>query len=215
MQHWRAFGLIFGLVLINAFFAAGEIAVVSARPVRIRQLAEQGNPSARAVLQLMKDQSRFLATIQVGITLAGFLASASAAVGLSADLGAALQRLGIGPAMAGSVAVVTVTLLLSYLTLVLGELVPKRFALQAPERVALLVARPVVLIARLTRPFVALLTASTNLVVRLLGGRGNRLIGESPRRSCASTSRRTRAWRRRRSGSSQGSSPSATDRCGR
>ncbi|BAD39943.1 hemolysin family protein [Symbiobacterium thermophilum] len=170
MQHWRALGLILGLVLINAFFAAGEIAVVSARPVRIRQLAEQGNPSAWALLQLMKDQSRFLATIQVGITLAGFLASASAAVGLSAGLGAALQRLGVSPAVAGSAAVVAVTLLLSYLTLVLGELVPKRIALQSPERVALLVARPVLLIARLTRPFVALLTASTNLVVRLLGG---------------------------------------------
>lgn len=171
MQHWRALGLIFGLILINAFFAAGEIAVVSARPVRIRQLAEQGSQAAWAVLQLMKDQSRFLATIQVGITLAGFLASASAAVGLSADLGAVLQRLGLSPAVAASAAVVAVTLLLSYLTLVLGELVPKRIALQSPERVALLVARPVVLIARLTRPFVALLTASTNLVVRLLGGR--------------------------------------------
>lgn len=172
MQHWRALGLILGLVLLNAFFAAGEIAVVSARPVRIRQLAEQGNRSAWALLQLMKDQSRFLATIQVGITLAGFLASASAAVGLSARLGAALQRMGLAPAVAGSAAVVVVTLLLSYLTLVLGELVPKRIALQSPERVALLVARPVVLIARLTRPFVALLTASTNLVVRLLGGQG-------------------------------------------
>lgn len=171
MAQWRAFGLIFGLILINAFFAAGEIAVVSSRPVRLRQLAEQGNQAAWAVLQLMKDQSRFLATIQVGITLAGFLASASAAVGLSADLGAALQRLGLSPAVAGSAAVVAVTLLLSYLTLVLGELVPKRIALQSPERVALLVARPVVFIARLTRPFVALLTASTNLVVRLLGGR--------------------------------------------
>ena len=172
MQEWRALALIFGLILVNAFFAAGEIAVVSCRPVRIRQLAEQGNQAAWAVLQLMKDQGRFLATIQVGITLAGFLASASAAVSLSAGLGAALRRLGLGSAVAGSAAVVVVTLLLSYLTLVLGELVPKRIALQSPERVALVVARPVVLVARLTRPFVALLTASTNLVVRLLGGRG-------------------------------------------
>ncbi|MDF2626804.1 MAG: putative hemolysin [Symbiobacteriaceae bacterium] len=171
MQHWPQFALIAGLVLLNAFFAAGEIAVVSSRPVRIRQLAEQGNTSAQALIRLMEDHSRFLASIQVGITLAGFLASASAAVGLSNDMAGFLQSLGLAPSVASTVALVTVTLALSYITLVLGELVPKRMALQSPERIALFVARPVQFIARFTGPFIALLTASTNLVVRMLGGK--------------------------------------------
>ncbi len=169
-QYWQEFALIAGLVLLNAFFAAGEIAVVSSRPVRIRQLAEQGSRAAQALVRLMEDHSRFLATVQVGITLAGFLASASAAVGISKDLGAFLQSLGLQPGLADTVAVVVVTLLVSYVTLVLGELVPKRLALQAPERIALAVARPIEMLARTAGPFTAFLTASTNLVVRLLGG---------------------------------------------
>ena len=170
-QYWQQFALIAGLILINAFFAAGEIAVVSSRPVRIRQLAEQGSRSAQALLRLMEDHSRFLATIQVGITLAGFLASASAAVGLSDDFGTFLQTLGVAPALAESSALFVVTLILAYFTLVLGELVPKRMALQSSEQVALFIARPVEILAKVTGPFTALLTASTNLVVRALGGK--------------------------------------------
>ncbi|HYG57997.1 MAG TPA: hemolysin family protein [Symbiobacteriaceae bacterium] len=170
-QYWQEFTLIAALILINAFFAAAEIAVVSSRHVRIRQMAEQGNRSAKAVLRLMEDHSRFLATIQVGITLAGFLASASAAVGLSEDFGRFLQGFGLASGAAESAALVIVTLVLSYFTLVLGELVPKRMALQAPERIALIVAPAVGFLSRVTGPFTALLTKSTNLVVRLLGGK--------------------------------------------
>ncbi|MFZ5813934.1 MAG: hemolysin family protein [Bacillota bacterium] len=169
--YWQEFVLILGLVLLNAFFAAGEIATISARPVRIKQLAEDGNRSAQALLRLTADHSRFLATIQVGITLAGFLASASAAVGMSDDLGLALARLGLPAGVARPLGLVAVTLIISYLTLVLGELVPKRLALQAPERIALFVARPVEWVAKATGPFTALLTQSTNLVVRMLGGK--------------------------------------------
>lgn len=174
-QYWQEIVLILGLVFLNAFFAAGEIAVISVRPVRIKQLAEQGNGGARALLRLTADHSRFLATIQVGITLAGFLASASAAVGISEDVSLALLGLGLPAGVARPLALVVVTLLISYVTLVLGELVPKRMALQAPERIALTVARPVEWVSRATGPFTAFLTYSTNLVVRLLGGKVEQL----------------------------------------
>ncbi len=169
--QWQEFALIAGLILLNAFFAAGEIAVVSSRPVRVRQLAEQGDRSAKSLLRLMENHSRFLATIQVGITLAGFMASASAAVGPSRDFGIFLQTLGLSPSVAETTALIMVTLILSYITLVLGELVPKRLALQSPERISLMVARPVEFLAKVAGPFTGLLTHSTNLVVRLLGGR--------------------------------------------
>ncbi|MFZ5824822.1 MAG: hemolysin family protein [Bacillota bacterium] len=169
--YWDEFLLIFGLILLNAFFAAGEIAVISSRPVRIKQLAEEGNRSAEALLRLTADHSRFLATIQVGITLAGFLASASAAVGISEDVGIVLSGLGLPAGVARPLALFTVTILISYVTLVLGELAPKRLALQAPEQIALTVARPVEIVSKATGPFTALLTHSTNLVVRLMGGK--------------------------------------------
>lgn len=162
--------LILVLIAINAFFAASEIAVISARPVRIRQLAEEGHRTAGILLRLMDDPSRFLATIQVGITLAGFLASASAAVGLSKPVAAWLTALGLTRALADTAAVLAVTLAIAYLTLVLGELAPKRLALGAAERIALLGARPIAFVSRVTGPFTWFLTFSTNLVVRLFGG---------------------------------------------
>ncbi|QIA26773.1 HlyC/CorC family transporter [Thermaerobacter sp. PB12/4term] len=161
------------LVLVNAFFAASEIAVIAARDARIHQLAEEGHRGARVAQRLMADPSRFLATIQVGITLAGFLASASAAVTLAQPVAAWLRTLGLAPGVATSVAVTLVTVVISYVTLVLGELAPKRLALQNPEGLALRVARPIAMLARLAAPFTALLARSTNLVVRALGGRAD------------------------------------------
>lgn len=168
---WPDLLLIALLVLLNAFFAASEIAVIAARDARIRQMAEEGHGAARVAEQLMQDPSRFLATIQVGITLAGFLASASAALTLARPLAVWLDQLGLGAGLANSIAVGAVTLAISYVTLVLGELVPKRLALQNPERLALRVARPVAWLARVAGPFTALLARSTNLVVRVLGGK--------------------------------------------
>lgn len=162
------------LVLLNAFFAASEIAVIASRDARIHQLAEDGHRAAQVALQLMRDPSRFLATIQVGITLAGFLASASAAVTLARPLAGWLEGAGLGAQVAGPTAVAVVTLLISYVSLVLGELVPKRLALQNPESLALRVARPIAALARLAGPFTALLARSTNLVVRALGGGSRR-----------------------------------------
>jgi putative hemolysin len=162
--------LILVLILVNSFFAAAEIALVSARRPRMQQLAEDGNPAARTVLRLVEEPARFLSTIQVGITLAGFFASAVGAIALSAALGAALAGLP-GPlgAAADTLALVIITLIISFASIVLGELVPKTLAIKAADRIALLVARPVALLARVARPIVALLTGTTNLLLQLAG----------------------------------------------
>lgn len=169
-DYWQGLLIILTLIAANAFFAAGEIAVISARHVKVKQLADEGNAAAKALHRLMKDQSRFLATIQVGITLAGFLASASAAVGISAYVQANLVKTGLAAGTARSISVLLVTLAVAYITLVFGELTPKRLALQSPERIALFVARPIEMLARIAGPFTRLLTHTTNLTVRLMGG---------------------------------------------
>lgn len=167
---WMQILLIIALVLVNAFFAATEIAVVSSKALRVRQMAAAGHKGAIILEKLMADPSRFLATIQVGITFAGFLASASAAVGLSAPLAALLRPLPyVGP-LAEEIAIFLVTLAIAYVTLVLGELAPKRLALNWAEGYAVVAARPVYTLSRVTAPFTRFLTWSTNLVVKLLGG---------------------------------------------
>ncbi|MFZ5644680.1 MAG: hemolysin family protein [Bacillota bacterium] len=168
--NWTGIYLIGGLVLLNAFFAASEIAVITSRRVKIKQLEENGNKSAAALIKLIDDPSLFLATIQVGITLAGLLASATAAVGLSEALAGWFEAIGVPGGISNSVGVFTVTLIVAYITLVFGELAPKRLAMQWSEKIALVVARPIILIARATTPLTKFLTLSTNLVVRLLGG---------------------------------------------
>ncbi|MEU1897874.1 hemolysin family protein [Nocardiopsis dassonvillei] len=159
-------GLVLVLVLVNALFAGSEIALITLREGQIKQLAARG-PGGRAVARLARDPNRFLATIQIGITLAGFLASATAAVSLAQPL---IEPLGFLGSAASPVAIVLVTVLLSFVTLVFGELAPKRIAMQRAETWAVLVSRPLDLLAMLSRPVVWLLSVSTNLVVRLTGG---------------------------------------------
>ncbi|MFE3456549.1 hemolysin family protein [Nocardiopsis aegyptia] len=159
-------GLVFVLVLVNALFAGSEIALITLREGQIKQLAARG-PGGRAVASLAQDPNRFLATIQIGITLAGFLASATAAVSLAQPL---VEPLGFLGSAAGPVSIVLVTVLLTFVTLVFGELAPKRVAMQRAETWAVMVARPLNLLAALSRPVVWLLSVSTNLVVRLTGG---------------------------------------------
>lgn len=161
------FLLILILILMNAFFAASEIAVVSANKSRITLLANEGNKKAKALLKLLDEPSRFLATIQVGITLGGFFASASAATNISKPFAEVLKQLGL-PA-SGEIAMVVVTVILSYITLVLGELFPKRLALQNPEAVAMFAVKPIQLVSTFTSPFVKILTFSTNLLVKVSG----------------------------------------------
>ncbi|MFC6021230.1 hemolysin family protein [Plantactinospora solaniradicis] len=158
--------LVLLLILLNAIFAGSEMALVSLREGQLRQLGRKGRRGATLV-RLVRDPNRFLATTQLGITLAGFLASAAAAVSLAKPL---LGPLGFLGRAAEPVAVVLVTAVLTFATLVLGELAPKRLAMQRAERWGLLVARPLDLFAMVSRPAVWLLSRTTNLVVRMLGG---------------------------------------------
>lgn len=154
------------LVLLNAVFAGSEIALLSLREGQLRRLEERGS-TGQTLAQLARDPNRFLATVQIGITLAGFLASATAAVTLATPVASALSFLG---AAAEPVAVSLVTAVLAFLTLVLGELAPKRLAMQRAERWGLLAARPLSGLATLSRPVVWLLSHATDLTVRVLGG---------------------------------------------
>jgi putative hemolysin len=163
---WPQLVLVGVLVLVNAAFAGTEMALVSLREGQLQQL-EQRSATGALVARLARDPNNFLATIQVGITLAGFLASAAAAVSLAKPLEDPLGFLG---AAAKPVSVVVVTLALAYVTLVLGELAPKRVAMQRAERWALVSARPLSLLSTLARPVVWLLSRSTDLAVRLMGG---------------------------------------------
>ncbi|NDL66972.1 hemolysin family protein [Anaerotalea alkaliphila] len=159
--------LILGLTLVNAFFAGAEMALVSLDWKRLESQGEAGDRKAKMLLRLLEEPSRFLSTIQVGITFAGFFSSASAAVGLSVRLGAFLGNAGIP--FGESLAFVGVTVLLSYFVLVFGELVPKRIALGNAEKIARFAAAPLFLVEKALKPFVVLLTVSTNGVLRLSG----------------------------------------------
>jgi len=159
------------LILLNAFFAASEIAFISLNDNRLAAQAEEGDRKAKAILALVREPSRFLATIQIGITLAGFLASAFAADRFSETVAAWAQDLGVPLPLAtlNAIAVVAITLVLSYFTLVFGELVPKRLAMQKAETIARIAVRPLALLAAAAGPFVRFLSLSTNAIVRLLG----------------------------------------------
>jgi putative hemolysin len=165
------FGLQIGLVLIlvitNALLAGSEIALVSLREGQIRKL-EGGRRRQQVLARLARDPNRFLSTIQIGITLGGFLASATAAVSLARPLIDPLEPL-FGK-IARPTAIVLVTLVLTYLTLVFGELAPKRLALQRAEGWGVFAAPLLVLLAKLTKPLVWLLGRSTDFIVRVLGG---------------------------------------------
>lgn len=163
--------LIIVLVALNGYFAAAEIALISARRAALTKRAEEGSTGARAAIALTDDPSRLLATIQVGITVVGMLASAAAAVSLAKPVEAWLRGFEVSwvTKIAAGLSVLLVTLLISYLTLIFGELVPKRIGLHRAERVAVSVAGPVTLLARAFAPVVWFLSASTSVVVRLAG----------------------------------------------
>jgi putative hemolysin len=158
--------LVLVLVLLNAVFSGSEMALVSLRESQVQRL-ERASRRGRVLARLARDPNRFLATIQIGITLAGFLASAAAAVSLSRPL---VEPLGFLGAAAEPASIFVVTIALTFITLVIGELAPKRIAMQRTEGWALLVARPLDVLSTISRPAVWLLSAATNLVVRLAGG---------------------------------------------
>lgn len=170
------FIFLFVLILINAFFAASEIAIVSLNRNKIEYLAEKGSKNASRLLLLLEEPSQFLATIQIGITLGGFFASASAAVSISDKLSNWLKSFNI-PYLAASIdeiSIFIVTIILSFFTLVLGELVPKRLALHHSEKIALFTVGPILAISKITIPFVKVLTFSTNIILLLFGVKDSR-----------------------------------------
>lgn len=171
MNGWIEYLILVFLILLNAFFAASELAIVSSRKTRIKQMAEEGSRRARAVLRLSENPGRFLATIQVGVTLAGFFASAFGAVSLSNALESAFKQVAFLTPVASTLSFILITVLIAFVTLIFGELVPKTLAVGAAEKIALAVAGPIEIIAKVAAPLIAFLTATTNLIVRLLGGR--------------------------------------------
>ncbi|EYE88875.1 hypothetical protein Q428_05745 [Fervidicella metallireducens AeB] len=161
------FLLILILIFLNAFFAASEMAIVSLNKNKLNFLAEEGNNNAKLLTKLLSEPSRFLATIQVGITLAGFFASASAATGISKYLSIFLKRFDIPGS--DQISLVVVTIILAYITLVFGELLPKRIALQKSEEIAMFAVKPILFLSIVALPFVRFLTISTNALVKIFG----------------------------------------------
>lgn len=159
------------LILLNAFFAASEIALISLNDNKVKAMAEKGDKKSILLQNLLSEPSRFLATIQIGITLAGFLASAFAAENFAGDLANFLYEVGV-PVPLGilkTISMILITLILSYFTLVFGELVPKRLAMQRSESIASMAVGVLTFLSKVSAPFVKLLTSSTNVTVRLLG----------------------------------------------
>ena len=168
-EKWGALLLLVLLTLGNAFFAASEIAVITLKDAKIEKMAEGGDRTAKKLVRLTSNSSRFFSTIQIGVTLAGFLSSAAAAQSFAEDLSAFLAFLPLSAGVRHGVSTVLITLLLSYFSLVFGELVPKKIAMKRAEELSFRFAGALTGIAAVFRPVVSLLTASTNGVLRLLG----------------------------------------------
>lgn len=161
------------LIALNAFFAATEIAVISLNEKKVRALAEDGNKKAVKMLKIIEEPTQFLSTIQIGITLAGFLGSAFAADNFAEVLSSAISKAfnlsADNTKIINTVAVVLVTLILSYFTLIFGELVPKRIAMKHKEKLANSVCGIISFLAAVLKPIIWFLTISTNAVLRLVG----------------------------------------------
>lgn len=155
------------LVVINGIFAMSEVALLSARKVRLQHLADRGNVKAKHALELLQDPNNFLSTVQVGVTLVGVLSGAFGGATLAEQVATFLKRYPSLAAYSDSIGIGVVVVLITYLSLVIGELVPKRLALHSPERIAAAVAKPMSLISRIGAPLVTLLSASTNFVLWL------------------------------------------------
>lgn len=164
--------IVLGLILLEALFVASEIALISLRDGQVRAMAEKGR-RGQAVARLTQDPNRFLATVQIGVTLTALLSSAFGAVTLSDEAKRALVHAGMSEGPAGVLGFVGVTLLISFVTLVVGELVPKRLALQRPEGTAAAFSPTLNRLATIARPVIWLLSRSTNGLVRVLGGDPN------------------------------------------
>lgn len=166
--------LLLALIVLNGVFSMSELAVVSARKTRLQQQADRGNDGATVALKLAQQPNRFLSTVQIGITLIGIVAGAVGGAAIARQLIPLIQRIPALQPYAEEVSFGLVIALTTYLSLVIGELVPKRLALKNPEGIAILVARPMTLLSTLATPLVWLLSKSTEGVVHLLGVRGTK-----------------------------------------
>ncbi len=160
------------LTLLNGALAMSELAVVSARPARLKVMAQEGNKGARVALQLADDPGKFLSSVQIGITLVGVLAGAFSGATLGGRLGGGLASIGVDPAIAAPLGVGIVVVIITYLSLIIGELVPKQVALRDPEGIAARVAPTMKFVATIAAPVVWLLDVSGKLVLALIGQRG-------------------------------------------
>ena len=170
------------LILLNGLFAMSEIALISARRSNLEMQARQGSAGARQALKLAKDPDRFLSTVQIGITLIGILTGIYSGDTLATKFGSDLARLGIPLRTATITAQITIIIVVTYLTIIFGELVPKRIGMNAAERAAKIVARPMRWLSIVASPFVWLLSKSTSGITRLKA--------KSPRRKSARLSRK-------------------------
>jgi putative hemolysin len=161
--------ILFGLIILNGVFAMSEIALVTARKARLQKLAEAGDTAAEAAIKLGEDPNRFLSTVQIGITSIGVLNGIVGEATLAHPFGVWLHRVGVESPWAEYVATGLVVVSITYFTIVLGELVPKRLGQISPEAIARLVARPMLWLAAITKPFVRLLSGSTQLALRTIG----------------------------------------------
>ncbi len=168
MTVWLELAIVVGLILLNGFFAMAELAIVSSRRIRLQQMAEAGNKGAVRALALAENPGRFLSGVQVGITLIGIMSGAYGGSTLGARLGSVLNDYPIFAPRGEEIAFILVVIAITALSVVVGELVPKRIALLQPERIAAAVAGPVQVLVLIARPLVWLLETSTALLLKLL-----------------------------------------------
>jgi putative hemolysin len=165
---WSDVFIILALIAINGVFAMSEMAVVSARKPRLENLARKGSKGAVAALQLTSDPGRFLSTVQIGITLIGIIAGAYSGASLGGPVGQRIAAMGFDPELSSTIGFAIVITLVTFFSLVIGELVPKQFALRKPEPIAVIVAVPMQILSRITAPFVWLLDRTSALIFRIL-----------------------------------------------
>ena len=163
------FLIIIGLIILNGVLAMSEIAMVSARKSRLETEAKSGNKSAKRALKLANQPERFLSTIQIGITLIGILTGLYSGQALAGDLAVWVEKIEILRPHALLISKTLIVIVVTYLTLIFGELVPKRIGMVAAERMAKLIATPMDILSRIASPFVWLLSASTAFMMKLLG----------------------------------------------
>lgn len=169
MSNWNEIVIIVVLILLNGVLSMSEAAMVASRKARLQQLANEGDHASQSVLNLLEDPNVFLSTVQIGITLVGVLAGAVGGATLSESLAAGLGKIRILAPYSETLAIGIVVLTITILTIWLGELVPKRLALQSPERIARIVAGPMLIVSKAFSPLVKLLGIGTNLALRALG----------------------------------------------